>query len=148
MRLETAIYNFIQSKIEAASENAPLEGCELKESLYGEVKAIKTIRIGDAQSEPDLTGDGTVLEFDGFLTVQVLVKPEKATTDAQIEAANVAHEVAMEISKQIFQNDTLNGAVCDCAVERKQNGWGNIATTRYAASYLLLAFNKRTPGEY
>lgn len=143
MRLANAVYEFLKSEIEQASANSPLEGIELKESLYGDVKAVRTIRIGDAQSEPKIIGDGSIREFEGFLTVQVLVMPEKATQEAAIDAANIAHEAAIEVCRLIANDETLNGNVCDCAVDKKLDGWGNIAARRYAVSYLLLSFHPR-----
>ena len=144
MSVANSVFNFISVNISAAPDGSPYENADPQPNLYEEIKEQRTIRVGDVQaSQPSPTGSGAIREFNAFLTVQHVAKPASKKLADLNAARAAASAMAMETARLIFDDETLGGGVCDCSIERKEDDWKNVGTTRHAVSYLLLRINKR-----
>lgn len=144
MNLSNAVFLFLQDEIDNAAPVDLAKHAELQESLYQNKVEKITIRVGDVQeSLPKQKADG-VREANAFLTILILVRPDKQDIEGRLAARQTASQIALNIAGWIFRSNgeqSLGGRVCTCDVVRKMDDWANIATVRYAVSYLQLEIN-------
>lgn len=145
MSLSNAVFQFVSALVAASAPSDALYGADIHASLYEEIKQAKTIRVGDVQTSVPLPVNppGAMREFNAFLTVQCVVRPQTKSSSDLIEARKAATAMALQLSAAIYDDEKLGNTVCDCRVVRKEDDWANAGTVRHAVSYLLLRINSR-----
>lgn len=144
MNISNAVYTFINSEVVTVSdpdtgdETDVLYQADMQASLYEAIKAIKTIRVGDVQQSKPTYQLNKVAEKDAYLTVQIIVRPEKQQLAEFLAARDLATSIALRISKMIFLDERLSGNVCDASVEKMRMDWVQPSTLRLAVAFLLL----------
>ena len=147
MSLENAVYEFIQAQVDASSPNSAISNSLVHADTYEEIlKGSKWIRVDDVmRSEPSVLPNNTsIREFNAFLEVQCVVKPNSQSLIDRREARYSATAMANALTLLIFNNQNLNdtnGFICDCVVKQKRNEWRKVGQVKHAVSFLLLQIN-------
>ncbi len=147
MSVENAIYQFLDAAVLAAAPAASISGAIVHADTYEEILNSPTntwIRVDDVfQSTPQLTGTGAK-EFNAFVEIQCVARPEKQTNLGRRDARAQASRMALEVHVLIMGNRSLgttDDSICDVTVTNKRNEWRVVGTVRHAASFLLLRVN-------
>lgn len=144
MSLSNSVFQFIEGKVNAAAAENALYGAEVHASLYEEIKQIKTVRVGDVQTSVPLpVPNGGLREFNGFLTIQCVVRPQTKKVEDLLIARQTATAMALAVASAIYADEKLGNSVCDCRIVRKEDDWQSVGTVRHAVSFLLLRINSR-----
>lgn len=139
MTPETALYDFLTIRVLATAEQSDLD---VQATAYQNLERVKTVRIGNAETQFAPGGGNVVKEFDCDITLQVLVRVED--TDRP-ESFNLARESATGAASwlidQIHADDHLGGRACGVNVYRSLRGWAKIAAAPYAVILIPIRVN-------
>lgn len=138
---ENAIYIVLKDAADAAAVENALKSADVQPTAYSVIRELKTIRVGNCESEIVPVGDA-VKELDADIILQILARVDDAEDAATYPAArDAARAMTMEVVKILIANPSLNGAVCDLIIRPAFRGWTRVESAIYAASLLPVRIN-------
>jgi hypothetical protein len=129
-----ALYDFIQTVIDASDVSDALNGAEVFRNLRTSVdEAEKVVRVEVLAGQHCMSEEDVRKEIGVQATIQSWVKPDLDAGDEQ-QAIDDATDLSFEMSREIFRaiagDPGLDGRVCDSSFEEFETGEANLGGRR------------------
>lgn len=149
MSIENSLFDFITDEVAAAPIGTVLFDSIVHADTYEEIlKGEKWIRIDDVMRSQPKPVLGLTREFNAFIEIQCVARPEAQTNIGRRAARGLATNMALELFNRIEATEQGNlrdtsGVICGSIVTAKRNEWRKVGNVRHAVSFLLLQVNPR-----
>ena len=136
----TILYEFLQAIVNDAAANTILNGAEVLDSAWQEMKEDKGIIVSN--SEFDLApGQSKINFFDTLLIIAFYYRIPSADTSERKDARDKCFEMAEAVAAGIYNDMSLGNRVCGCLLLRGVDGDKSTNADSYAIINLPIILN-------
>lgn len=143
MSPETILYNFFTAKVAAAVNPSSLVGLSVLPTQYSH-KTEFCLVIGNCASAFSPGPGDEMKEFNGRILLQILQKISDDVEAAEyVEAREKVREASLEITRLLFDFNSLDGNACQVEVEDGFRDYAEVKGNYYAIAIIPVVVNPR-----
>lgn len=139
--VEVHLFEFLESKINAADVDDVIYSLELHDTVYQSIKTDRGLRISDTAGDFGPQADGTEKEYDVFLTIVAFSKVKGQNQKERTPAMTDVFTIQQAVYALIRGDETLGGRVCDTLLRPGARGYDVYDSNPYAVANIPLVIN-------